>query len=319
MCQTTVAKKSRPSALVVWSTAARPHTLTASISPCIVSFASTTTVPWNQRLAWLLFCFAVQIGTNLHNDYSDYVKGADTEKRVGQPRATANGWLTPNETCRAATGMLSLTFASGLYLLIETNQTSNPFAWFLVLSSIFNAFAYTAGPYPLGYIGLENFSIAYSGLGEVFVLLYFGYVATLMLPYLSSCQGQPIDWVSQFSYGTAVGLLATNIIIVNNLRDRHTDALAHKRTTAVRFGRGFALTEYTISALVSYVIVAWEAIRQSDPWKLLPLVAAPLAVQETRAVFSKEGQSLNKHVGGAAKVQFLSCILLSIGFLLSSE
>jgi len=264
----------------------------------------------------MIFCFTVQIGTNLHNDYSDYVQGADTDKRVGQPRATAKGWLTPTETCRAATAVLSVTFLSGVYLLSETQQLSNPFAWFIVISSVFNAFAYTGGPYPLGYLGLGNFSLAYAGLGDLFVLLYFGLVAVLMLPYLVSCMGQSIDWVFQISLGTSIGLLGTNIIIVNNLRDRHTDVLVNKRTTAVRFGRRFSLAEYVICNILGYAIVIMEAVRLSSPWLLLPLVTLPLAMQETRAIFTNEGQSLNKHVGATALVQFTFSILLSIGMLI---
>jgi 1,4-dihydroxy-2-naphthoate octaprenyltransferase len=307
--------ESRPSSLVVWSTAARPHTLTASISPCLVAFALTPS-PWHLRLAWLIFCFTVQIGTNLHNDYSDYVQGADTDKRVGQPRATAKGWLTPAQTCRAATAVLSVTFLSGVYLLSATNQLGNPFAWFLVLTSVFNAFAYTGGPYPLGYIGLGHLSIAYAGLGDLFVLLYFGLVAVLMIPYLLYCEGRPIDWVSQFSLGTSVGVLATNIIIVNNLRDRHTDILANKKTTAVRFGREFSLGEYVFCNTLAYAIIIMEALRLMSPWRLLPLLSLPLAIRETKAIFVHEGQSLNAHVGATALVQFAFSLLLSIGCLM---
>eukprot|EP00977_Amphora_coffeiformis_P012485 scaffold3077_cov162-Amphora_coffeaeformis.AAC.44 len=263
----------RPSTFQIWWTATRPHTLTAGVSPCLVAYALCRP-SWDLQLAWTIFCITVQIGTNLHNDYSDFVQGADTEKRVGHARATAKGWLTPMQTCQAATFSLSITFTCGLYLARATDQLSNPIVWFLILSSIFNAFAYTAGPYPLGYIGLDKWSIAYSGLGEVFVMLYFGYTGTLMLPYLLYCKGIDIPWSECFVYATAVGLLATNIIIVNNLRDRLTDVLVDKRTTAVRFGRQFM--------------------------RLLPLLIIPIGIREARAVMTKEGESLNKHVGGAA-------------------
>lgn len=309
-------QETKPSSWVVWSTAARPHTLTASLSPCIVSFASIGS-PWQVRLAWLLFCFTVQIGTNLHNDYSDFVQGADTKERVGQPRATAKGWLTPTETCLAATTVLAVTFLSGVYLLWFTREMENSFAWFLVLSSVFNAFAYTGGPYPLGYVGLGNFSIGYAGLGDLFVLLYFGYVAVLMIPYLLHCQGELVDWMSQISLATSVGLLAMNILIVNNLRDCHTDILANKKTTTVRFGRKFSLAEYTLSVVFSYLLVIFDATRLGSLWRLLPLLSLPLAVTETMAVFASEGKSLNKHVGATAGVQFVFCILLGLGCILS--
>jgi 1,4-dihydroxy-2-naphthoate polyprenyltransferase len=311
----------RPAAWEVWWTATRPHTVTASLCPCLVASAACPQAPWNWQLAWTLFCISVQIGTNLHNDYSDFVQGADTHKRVGQARATAKGWLTPEQTCRAATLTLSVTFLAGVYLAFETNQANNPMVWFIILSSIFNAFAYTAGPYPLGYIGLAHWSIAYSGLGDIFVLLYFGLVAVLMIPYLLSCQGgadkKTIDWFQQVLYGTCVGLLATNILVVNNLRDRHTDVQANKLTTAVRFGRVFSLTEYVLCTLFSYTIIAIDASQAGSIWRLLPFLSIPLALKQGRAVFIKEGQALNEHVGGTAGVQLVFCVLLAIGLCMS--
>jgi 1,4-dihydroxy-2-naphthoate octaprenyltransferase len=311
----------RPSNVRIWATAARPHTLTASLCPCLVSFAATRPPLHLQALAFL-FCVTVQMGTNLHNDYSDYVQGADTDKRVGQPRATAQGWLTPTQTCTAACGCLSVTFLTGLYGMWLTNLWNDPLVWFVLLTSVFNAFAYTAGPFPLGYIGLEKWSIAYQGLGDIFVFVYFGLVATLMLPYAvsQSVQSVEIDWRSQWIYGAQVGLLATNIIVVNNLRDRHTDVLANKRTTAVRFGRTFALIEYVMCQVITYELVLVNAYDEKGfrAAMLLPLLSIPLAFREAQAVFRKEGGDLNPHVGGAAKVQLAFCVLLSAGLFLSS-
>jgi 1,4-dihydroxy-2-naphthoate octaprenyltransferase len=261
----------------------------------------------------------VQLGTNLHNDYADYCRGADTDKRVGHARATAKGWLTPTQTCVAATAVLATTLLSGIYLLHVTDQLGNGFLWFLILSSIFNAFAYTGGPFPLGYVGLGEFSIAYSGLGDLFVFLYFGLVATLMLPYLLSLQpnNNKVDWQSQGIYGAQVGLLATNIIVVNNLRDRITDVAAHKMTTAVRFGRGFSILEYKFFVFLTYSLVLLDTFRSNSVLRLLPLLSLPVAVGEARAVETTDGAALNKHVGGAAKVQVLFCILLSTALVLS--
>jgi 1,4-dihydroxy-2-naphthoate octaprenyltransferase len=320
----------RPSQLEIWKTAARPHTLTASLCPCLVSVAACSKLPSpptaNLVTAWIVFCITIQIGTNLHNDYSDFVKGADTDKRVGHARATAQGWLTPETTCQAATGVLSITLAAGIYIAVAAQQLQNPFLWFLILSSVFNAFAYTGGPYPLGYVGLENISIAYSGLGDIFVFLYFGLTATLMLPYLvlsvsdsnSDNTGDgvvPVDWKQHFLYATQVGLLATNIIVVNNLRDRHTDVSAHKRTTSVRFGRSFSVTEYMFCLVMSYslVLLDWYWWAGCHVVRLLPLLSLPLARKEIVAIIQKDGATLNEHVGGTAKVQLLFCILLSLG------
>lgn len=308
----------RPSAFRVWLTATRPHTLTASICPCLVAYAANHGALLQQRhfllVAWVVFCVTIQIGTNLHNDYSDYVQGADTDKRVGQARATAQGWLTPYQTCAASVTVLSITFLAGCYLAMVTEQLGNGWLWFLILSSIFNAFAYTGGPFPLGYVGLGNWSIAYAGLGDIFVFLYFGLVATLMIPYLLSLQDDHndiIDWTAQWLYAVQVGLLATNIIVVNNLRDRHTDLSAGKHTTAVRFGKRFSLTEYGICLVGAFSLVLVDALRHRSFPRLLPLLAMPLGFKEFKSISSLEGSALNQHVGGAAKVQTAFCILLS--------
>lgn len=190
--------------------------------------------------------------------------------------------------------------------------------WLIVLSSIFCAIAYTGGPYPLGWL-LGKWSIAYAGLGEIFVMLYFGYAATLTIPYaLSLRQTLLIHWSRQIMYATEVGLLATNIIIVNNLRDRHSDARVEKRTTSVRFGRGFSILEYHLCMFMSYALVLLEFVSYTQSLaSLLPLISFPLAMLEAKAVGYKEGAALNQHVGGAAKVQLLFCILLSVGIVLS--
>ncbi|GKY93855.1 hypothetical protein MPSEU_000352400 [Mayamaea pseudoterrestris] len=309
----------RPSTLDIWVTAARPHTLTASLAPCIVAYAANRP-PWSIQLAWTLFCLSIQIGTNLHNDYADFWQGADDPKqRVGQARATAQGWISPQTTMLAAMGTLSVTLVCGIILmLLATGSLSDLTLWMINLSSIFCAIAYTGGPYPLGWL-LGNWSIAYAGLGEVFVMLYFGLAATLTIPYAMSLQKSlKIDWVWQILYATQVGLLATNIIVVNNLRDRHSDARVDKRTTSVRFGRAFSLLEYRVCMLTSYALVLVEFVNRTQSLtSLLPLLSFPLAVQEAKAVYHSDGAALNKHVGGAAKVQLLFCLLLASGILLS--
>ena len=370
----------RPPTWKVWVIASRPHTLTASMSPCIVSFgycynkyllssssstsssttissssSSSSSIPVDDMKSllytyfalWCLFCITVQIGTNLHNDYSDYVQGADRkETRVGQLRATAQGWITPYETCCAATITLSITLLTGIVLIVMTHQVTNVWLWFWILSSVFNAFAYTAGPYPLGYIGLSHWSIAYNGFADIFVFLYFGLVATYMLPYLLHCVVHTVtgDGLSALSlssllsslydpstlqiiiYGLQIGLLATNIIVVNNLRDCTTDALAHKRTTTVRFGTAFSKVQYCSNYIVTYILVlitTWM-VYQSNPSRnmyyyssfLLPLITVFPAIKEVQAVLHKHGADLNPHVGGAAKVQFLFCILITMRLIL---
>lgn len=291
----------------IWWTAARPHTLTASLCPCIVSYAACRP-PWRLQWIWAVFCMTVQLGTNLHNDYADAVLGADTEDRVGHARATAKGWLTPQQTLHASFSVLTATFVTGIVLAFATEQADNPVVWCLILTSVFNAFAYTGGPVPLGYIGLSHWSIAYYGLGDVFCMAYFGFVATLMIPFLSD---KELPW----NYAIQVGCLATNILVVNNLRDRFTDVKVNKRTTAVRFGKFFSLYEYLLLLFITYGLVLLDTFQNKSMWRLLPCLSIPMAKKEVQAIWTKEGSSLNQHVGGAAKLQLIFCVLLAAGLL----
>ena len=296
------------------------------------------------------FACLIQLGTNLYNDYSDFIKGADTDDRVGQARATQKGWLTPYETAFASTFCLAIATALGLYLTFlasswrsispstsSSTTTIDYYMLFITISSVFNAFCYTGGEYPLGYIGLGNLSIGYSGLGDLFVFLYFGIVATITVPYLYLVQEQQFIqdeerqnvWKSEFMYQTLftsipIGCLATAIITVNNLRDRETDVIVGKNTMAVRFGAWFTRLEYTILVIGSYIaLIPLSSILSHDynRWILccLPLLSFPLARKELKAVGfgGKDGAALNPHVGGVAKVQLVYCILLIAGLKLS--
>ena len=287
----------------------------------------------------------IQIGTNLHNDYADCVKGADTDARVGQARATQKGWLTPNQTAQASTVVLMGALFIGVYFLRELQAVNNQqdvdhlFLW-VAITSIFNAFAYTGGPYPLGYIGLGKFSIGYLGLGDIFVFLYFGIVATMGIPYLHDRlienPGQPTeDTLTRLFYdldrpsflalaATEVGMLATNILVVNNLRDRHTDVHAGKKTTAVRMGPVFCRLQYTALCFGAFmlVIMDYQLKKAKDEHKqnfvrLWPLFAMPLARQGILAIWKNDGAELNAHVGKTALLQFVFCILLGAAFLRS--
>jgi 1,4-dihydroxy-2-naphthoate octaprenyltransferase len=348
-------QEQRPPTWKVWLIASRPHTLTASISPIIVAYNVGMVVidDLNHQkyrlltVEWMVFCVFMQLGTNLHNDYADFVKGADTDKRVGQPRATQRGWLTPSQTATASGLILAMGFALGvsfIYNIVVSegndHRTRNVLIMTLIVtSSVFNAFAYTGGPWPLGYIGLSNISIAYSGLGDVFAFLYFGLVATMTLPFLyyvvtttnetpllnkhtQQQQSSLSDVLYPFvPYAIQVAVLVTNIIVVNNLRDRHTDVLVDKRTLPVRYGAKFCHLEYLINLEVAYGLVVCQSLSSSSSslLLLLPLLTVPLAYKEWKAVCTKEGSALNEHVGGAAKVQLLFCILVSISIRVSAN
>lgn len=257
--------------------------------------------------------------------------------QVGQPRATQMGWLTPQQTARGATICLLLAMILGLHLsrlnvLDDTGvrriETWDGIMLFITFSSMFNAVAYTGGPYPLGYIGLAHISIGYAGLGDLFVFLYFGLVATMTVPYLYlhsfiSSSSSSIDLIlhhplmhRSFHLALPIGFLATAIIVVNNLRDRKTDVVAKKMTLAVRLGESFARNEYIFLLGSSYLLLLPLAIVHSFSWiiVLLPFLTLPLAIPQLKAVGfgGKDGKALNEHVGGTARVQLFFCITLAL-------
>lgn len=337
-------KEKRPSTWKVWVLASRPHTLTAALAPVIVGYNLTlayykdvlsnfdSTDGNNHPLTrltihWVLFCILIQLGTNLHNDYADFVKGADDDKRVGQARATQKGWLTPEQTCRGCDTCLCVALGLGLHLAKQVASSDGFYDWFMVgivLTSVFNAVAYTGGPYPLGYIGLENVSIAYSGLGDLFVFLYFGLVATMTVPYLilrhssAYCDASLVEVMSKlqpaFLCALPVGWLATGIIVVNNLRDRETDVGAGKRTLAVRLGGTFCRVEYALLIIGSFVSVPFLFSASMGWIRFLSLFAILLAIPQLRAVSlgEKDFGGLNPYVGGTARLQLAFCILFSV-------
>ncbi|KAL7464744.1 hypothetical protein ACHAXS_005082 [Conticribra weissflogii] len=363
------ANEAIPSKFQVWKLASRPHTLTASIVPVIVGHALTLQLihrhpDWQfdqhpsadtptsscpasfdnspdarqaallpLSLQFSLFASLVQISTNLHNDYADFVRGADTAARVGHARATQKGWLTPSETMRGCCLALFAAGFVGAWCLVPAGCSAgwDPIGAAVVASSLFNAVAYTGGPFPLGCIGLGGVSIGYSGLGDLFVFLYFGLVATLGVPYLFLTRVACVSTTERLLRllhpsllrALPVGFLAVAIIVVNNLRDRHTDVHAGKKTMAVRFGKRFCQVEYFVLLVGSYAFCMWfwwSSSQMSDGWtELLPLLSLPMAIPQLKAVAfgEKDGSDLNAHVGGTAKVQMFYCILMAIGLRIS--
>jgi 1,4-dihydroxy-2-naphthoate octaprenyltransferase len=350
-------KDDRPSTVKVWVLAARPHTLTASIAPVLVGWAvvnyfykctqsetNTCYAPENfkdlDRIALMFGAFAclIQLGTNLHNDYADFIKGADTKERVGQARATQRGWLTPFETAAASTICLLIAAVLGMMLTGMTGRWNDPYMIFVTSTSVFNAVCYTGGPYPLGYIGLEHWSIAYSGLGDLFVFLYFGLVATVTVPYVVLSKDGDMTTLNIFQHelfwttfivAIPVGFLATGIIVVNNLRDRLTDVGVGKNTLAVKFGETFTRIEYLVLVVGSYfmlvpvsMMAGFNANGSKMNYALLLPIISLLPARKALKVMGfgsgkKDGASLNPYVGGTAKVQLIYCLLFMVGLKLS--
>ena len=252
--------------LQVWLEAARPRTLPAAVAPVLVGSA----------LAWrdgafqpgaaglcLGFALLVQIGTNFANDYYDFVRGADAPGRVGPRRAVAAGLVSPG-TMRFA---MVVTFAAAFALGLGLIAWGGP--WLLVVGilSILSGIAYTGGPYPL----------AYHGWGDVFVFIFFGLVA-VGGTYFTQAARLGTDALLA---GVPVGLLAANILVVNNYRDADTDARAAKRTLVVRLGRPFARTQFGVSLLAAFLLPFLFLTRGSGPAVLLPCLLAPWAWRQT--------------------------------------
>lgn len=284
----------------IWIGAARPRTLPAAVAPVLVG----TALAWHDgRLVGaaaalcLVFALLVQIGTNFANDYFDFVKGADTAARVGPRRAVAAGLVTPATMKRAMILTFIAAFAAGLGLLFWGGP------WLLVIgvTSILCGIAYTGGPYPL----------AYHGLGDVFVFIFFGLVA-VGGTYFVQAGAVTLDTLLA---GTAIGVLSANILVVNNYRDVETDAAAGKRTLVVRLGRGAARAQFGGSLLVAAAVpVVLVAARGFALWCLLPLALAPLAWSHARRLReSKTPLELIELLGDTGKLLALYALLLAVG------
>jgi 1,4-dihydroxy-2-naphthoate octaprenyltransferase len=287
-------------ALRAWILAARPRTLTAAAAPVLVGTglaAHHGVMAVGPAAAALVGALLIQIGTNLANDYYDFVRGGDTAERVGPVRVTQAGLIPPATVKRAMVLVLAAALVPGAYL-----------AWVggwpilaIGLASLACAVLYTGGPFPL----------AYHGLGDVFVFVFFGLVA-VGGTYWVQARAWPSDALLA---GAALGALSTAILAVNNLRDIETDARAGKRTLAVRIGRGGTRIEYalllSIAALVPLVGVAtldWP------PTVLASLLVAPLCAAPLRAVMgAAEPAELITALGGTARVVALYGGLLALG------
>ena len=247
----------------IWAAASRPRTLPAAVAPVLVgSGLAWRDGKFDGRAAALCLGFGllVQIGTNFANDYYDFVKGADTAARVGPRRAVAAGLIAPATMRNAMWAVFVAAFACGLGLI----AWGGPWLILIGVLSILCGLAYTGGPWPLGY----------HGLGDVFVFVFFGLVAVGATYFVQA----GVIVTDAVVTAVAVGLLTANILVVNNYRDVETDAVAGKRTLVVRFGRGFARAQFGLSLVVAVVsIPLWLAWRDHSPWRLLPLVLAPMA------------------------------------------
>lgn len=286
----------------VWWLAIRPRTLTAAVVPVAVGSAlaaragSFRALP---ALAALAGALLIQIGTNLANDAEDFERGADTADRLGPLRVTQSGLLSARAVYRAAWLSFGAAAVLGLYLAAVAG-------WPIVvlgLASIAAGWAYTGGPWPLGY----------NGLGDVFVMAFFGFAAVTGTYYVQAGETTGLVWLAALP----VGALATAILAVNNTRDAETDRAAGKRTIAVRFGTGAARAEYVALLAVAYAVPVflWRASGHS-PWVLLPLSTIPLAAPLLRSFLgARDGRAYNRALAATARLHATFGLLFALGLL----
>ncbi len=282
-----------------WIAAARLRTLPAALVPVAVGTACAAAcggVRWGPAVAALGGALAIQIGTNFANDVFDAERGADGPDRIGPTRAVAAGLIDARTMKRAMIAAFALAMCFGLYLVAVAG-------WPVVaigVASILSGIAYTGGP-----------ALGYRGLGDLFVLAFFGFVAVCGTVYVQLGHVPLLAILASIP----VGALATAILVVNNLRDRATDVRAGKRTLAVRFGRRAALVEYALLLVVSYAIPLVLAFR--SPWTALPLLTAPLAVMRLRDLAAcADGPAFNRCLAATAQLLLVHGALFAIGIAL---
>lgn len=289
--------KENKSLINAWLEAARPKTLPASLSPVLLACV----LAWRDgvfQLAPALLCLGVallaQIASNFANDYFDFKKGADTEERLGPERAVAQGWIAPKAMLRATFLTLGLSCLCGCMLLLYAGWELIPVGVAIALCVL----AYSAGPFPL----------AYNGLGDVCVVLFYGIIPVCFTYYVQALSFSLLAFLLSLS----VGLLSTNILIVNNYRDYVQDKAARKRTTIVLFGRGFGKVVYLQNGLVA-VLLAIPLLFSAPTW-LLFLFGGFFALFYItwKELFHYEGRELNKTLGHTARNVFVFTLLLCL-------
>ena len=290
--------------LRLWLLAARPRTLPAAIAPVLVGTAlagSEGTFRALPFVAAMVGSVFIQIGTNLSNDYSDARRGADTEERLGPVRVTAGGLMPPKRVLVGTYVAFGIAVAAGLYLAAEAG-------WELLVvgaASILAGVLYTCGPRPYGY----------EGLGELFVFVFFGLVAVAGSYYV---QVEHLRWEA-FALAVPVGLLASAILVVNNVRDMDSDRRAGKRTLAVRLGRERGRSLYGLMVYGAFLVapLPW-VLGPLSQWLMLCWLTLPLAVSIVRMVRRHaDGPTLNEALAQTGLLQLAFCLLLSAGILAS--
>lgn len=287
--------------LRLWGVAARPKTLAASLAPVLVGTAMAVEAGSAHVLAATLTVLSatlIQIGVNYHNDYTDYLKGADTEDRVGPMRVTQAGLVSPETMKRATMWVFAAAVATGAYLMYRGG-------WPIVAiggAAIVTALWYSAGSY----------SLASLGLADVAVFIFFGPVAVAGTYYVQALDCSPEVVVA----GVGPGLFSVALLLVNNVRDVADDRAAGKRTLIVRLGRRFGVLLYsgclTAAVLLPSGLAVWTG---AHPWLFGTLVLVPWAVRAARSLANTaEPEHLNPLLATTGQLLAVWAVLFSIGW-----
>ncbi len=282
-----------------WILGARPRTLPAAVVPVAIGAAAAVGVGgadwWRTALA-LVVSLALQIGVNYANDYSDGVRGTD-DVRVGPARLVGGGLKPAAAVKRAAFAAFGVAVLAGGVLVLFVGWELIPVGVAAVAAGWF----YTGGPKPYGYLGL----------GEIFVFVFFGLVATVGTTYVLVEQ---VTWISVVA-GCGAGSLACALLAVNNLRDIPTDRISGKKTLAVRLGDAWTRVFYI--SLVGGAFAAVVACGISRPWALLGLASIPLSIPPVKVVRrGATGRELIEALGGTGRLQLMYGLAFAVGLAL---
>jgi len=287
-----------------WAMAARPKTLTTALIPMVLGTVLAKSrmggVDWGLMWFAILTAFCIQIGTNLINDALDFKKGADTTSRIGPKRVTQSGLLTINQVHTAGLIFFALAFLFAIPLILK----GGIIIFWIIAASALCGYLYTGGPFPL----------AYYGLGDAFVVLFYGIIIPLMMFYI---QTGFIDSEIIIA-GLQTGLLATALIAINNLRDHDGDAKANKKTLAVRYGIYFSRCEITTALIAPFVCnLVWFSYHYALV-AALPYLVLPIALCIIDSLWRQDpGPVYNHYLSLAALTHLLFGAALSVGFYFS--
>lgn len=289
------------SKIKTWLLATRPKTLPASIIPVLVGSSIAARdgfFEWYYLWIILTCALLIQIITNFFNEYYDYLKGADTKERLGPQRAVAAGLISPGAMKAASIVLLIITFALGMLLVMKAG-------WLILVIGVFSLFfawGYTGGPLPL----------AYKGLGDIFVLIFFGIIAVNGTYFVFAESFSEVAFIAGF----APGIFSMNILSVNNIRDIETDKKAGKITMAVRLGAKTSKIIFIVLNLLAFSVSVILSVYLDSIEMLYPLAVLPLSLKIIRNLYLRKGKALNKVLAQTGLLLMIHGLLMVVGFVM---